>query len=535
MMVPVYFHGANHKDQFTNRKSHTLFVKYIARKIAESECLRCAQSTYQFKLDFDLIDCIASSHDIGHTPFGHAGEEELHRIIRYIGPSYSEEFPGYFKHNINSARLLLSNYPYCSWKIIDGALKHSDIFYNNFDFLAVNGTNLLKMNYVFRQDQFSNLKIEPNFHGFLKNLSQIEKSPSPGETKNPFCSGGPCANLKKTLGWKNPFCYCPKNKSFISIPRINSIDDAVAAYLLFPNPLTMEGAIVCLADEIASFISDLVDYFSLISFSSPQIDKKGILFSQIRSDILVATSKYKSPLFRQVCSNLLVFLMKLKQRSGSNEVESNRLIDSILLCLEVPELKKTSIDQGAFLAFSNDGSCKPLLCFGDPFSFLHKNIKNSIYSFVHDDPIITCANRLGQNLLSKRASSFIASPKKSIEREMTGIGSSGSIAFYKNYFEASYLIITKDLDKKPNLGGFVSSCLQRVQSVAEDAQLSDVVLGVAKEQTDASVNKTLLENLFVREVCYYLASLSDFDFGTEKYLAKRLSGLYSPLVSFKHF
>ncbi len=59
--------GDDHKR---NRLTHTLEVAQIARTIAKG-----------LQLDEDLAEAIALSHDFGHTPFGHAGEEMLHKIM----------------------------------------------------------------------------------------------------------------------------------------------------------------------------------------------------------------------------------------------------------------------------------------------------------------------------------------------------------------------------------------------------------------------------------------------------------------------
>jgi len=69
-------------DHYRTRLTHTLEVSQNARTIAKA-----------LKLNEDLTEAIALGHDLGHTPFGHAGERALNRICPYG-----------FKHNVQSVR-----------------------------------------------------------------------------------------------------------------------------------------------------------------------------------------------------------------------------------------------------------------------------------------------------------------------------------------------------------------------------------------------------------------------------------------------
>lgn len=70
-------------DHFRTRLTHTIEVSQIARTIARA-----------LNLNEDLTEAIALGHDLGHTPFGHNGEEVLNKI-----------HPGGFKHNVQSLRV----------------------------------------------------------------------------------------------------------------------------------------------------------------------------------------------------------------------------------------------------------------------------------------------------------------------------------------------------------------------------------------------------------------------------------------------
>lgn len=71
-------------DHYRTRLTHTLEVSQIARTIAKT-----------LNLNEDLTEAIALGHDLGHTPFGHMGEEYLNK-----------RHPGGFKHNLQSLRVV---------------------------------------------------------------------------------------------------------------------------------------------------------------------------------------------------------------------------------------------------------------------------------------------------------------------------------------------------------------------------------------------------------------------------------------------
>src|SRR5208283_1616860 len=95
-------------DHYRTRLTHTLEVSQIARTIAKS-----------LLLNEDLVEAIALGHDLGHTPFGHAGEAVLSRL-----------HPGGFRHNEQSLRVvdLLERDGHglnLTIEVRDGILRHS--------------------------------------------------------------------------------------------------------------------------------------------------------------------------------------------------------------------------------------------------------------------------------------------------------------------------------------------------------------------------------------------------------------------------
>jgi dGTPase len=81
----------NHEgDLFRTRLTHSLEVAQIARVLARS-----------LHLNEDLTEAIALAHDLGHTPFGHAGQDELNACMRAFAPE-----AGGFEHNLQSLRVI---------------------------------------------------------------------------------------------------------------------------------------------------------------------------------------------------------------------------------------------------------------------------------------------------------------------------------------------------------------------------------------------------------------------------------------------
>ena len=100
-------------DHYRTRLTHTLEVAQIARTIAR-----------QLRLDEDLAETIALAHDLGHSPFGHAGERALDTAMRDFGG---------FDHNAQSVRVvtklerkyLAFDGLNLTWETLEGLVKHN--------------------------------------------------------------------------------------------------------------------------------------------------------------------------------------------------------------------------------------------------------------------------------------------------------------------------------------------------------------------------------------------------------------------------
>lgn len=95
-------------DDISRRAQHVQLVSRIARNIGSA-----------LNLNLDLIEAISLGHDIGHTPFGHAGERILSRL-------YQEHAGRYFNHNVHSVRVLDTMvHRNISLQTLDGIICHN--------------------------------------------------------------------------------------------------------------------------------------------------------------------------------------------------------------------------------------------------------------------------------------------------------------------------------------------------------------------------------------------------------------------------
>ncbi len=119
-------------DHYRTRITHSLEVAQIARTLAR-----------YFNLNEDLCETISLSHDLGHTPFGHAGEDALNDCMKPYGG---------FDHNIQTVRIVtLLERKYYNFKginlsleTIDGLVKHNGKVTNQNKFNSMLGKNFFK-------------------------------------------------------------------------------------------------------------------------------------------------------------------------------------------------------------------------------------------------------------------------------------------------------------------------------------------------------------------------------------------------------
>jgi len=159
----------NHEgDYYRTRLTHSLEVSQIGKAVAR-----------RLRLNEELTEALALAHDLGHTPFGHTGEDVLNRLM---------EDHGGFEHNLQSLRVvdeLEERYPgfnglNLSWETREGIIKHTSPYDRPADIITefLPGTvPLVESQIINYADEiaYNNHDIDDGLKSGLITLGQLEK------------------------------------------------------------------------------------------------------------------------------------------------------------------------------------------------------------------------------------------------------------------------------------------------------------------------------------------------------------------------
>lgn len=306
------------KRRVRTRLTHTIEVKIVAYNIAQ----QINKKLKDGEIDLNLVDAIALAHDIGHTPFGHIGERTIDSIVAKkdnLGGLLDNSNPNKmrFKHNVNSMRIL-DMLKIQDWRIVDGALCHTKVFYKNDSYI------------------YSGNPYIPYMEDNSKMINFI----------------------------------CEQHKIFFNQKEKNN-----------PHSLTLEGQIVSIADEVAQRVADISDglesrYFEIIKRiiapkckikSRDELEKciRDILIDDVVSNTIENVNKYQSePIsFKGISHN--IYTQRVVCFSSDIQLKNDQLekyIKTIMAqCEDVRESDSRSkyIIRQLYKAYVNDVSLLP--------------------------------------------------------------------------------------------------------------------------------------------------------------------------------
>lgn len=473
---------------FTNRLFHTKDVADICKLIVNTKKINSI-------VDIDRLISSALLHDIGHTPFGHAGEETINDLFLSVDEShYSEGFPGLFRHNINSIRLLSKSYFFEEedYVLVDSILKHSPTIPKNYNYRVFTDSNILKMNYLFRQIGLNNSEFLKNFYCFFQKIK---------------CS------KRLSLVFERTTCFACDKCGICYYSKSENANDGISCYLRYPFPLTVEGTVLYWADEISCFVGDLRDLFKFLIYFEKDIDML-IAFSKLESAIRLLECKYSN---NRLLSYIKEYTSLLRNKKLADNDRINkcseiliRIKTHLVYSLRISSIKKVKKDQ-LCLKINKDG-CSILFGLNKNNEEIMGKIKNAIYSDVHNIEYIRKTNEVGQNILRylikvylNNFSYFLNDSEKVGKIHNKDLLDSLSKSLYsllsiQTKFNNSLLKFSKKIIKvmKSNSFKISNDSLKRFDNIS---------MFINDEKKDYN----RIANLFKREIGYFVASLNESD------------------------
>ena len=460
---------------------------YHERSMHTSEVRNCAidiASKLSFlNLDIDIIVSMSLLHDIGHTPFGHAGEEAVNDMfISNDGKHYSETYPGLFKHNINSIKII-GEYlnRFCnSFILMDGILKHTSPFPKGYCLSVFKEENIIKSNFILR---YFNSAIDNNMDDFLKLMSIVLDCPNKTKIVIPLFS----------------YCHiCTKKEhpSNMCFGKINN-ETKLSAYICYPFPLTYEGTILFLADEISCFCSDLFDFYTFVKHNEENINAF-IPLTKLNNSIAIVKTIYNG---NPIIGMLEKYVDLLCGAKKYDKTVISSIIKNIRNILVNSVIENNNVHKSGDIAICFDNhECKPLLSLSSNMMQIIQIIKNSIYQDLHTMEKIKTDNLEGKDIISSLINYYYLNFEDFlIDFKRFNLKSASKLCSLAiaRVTEMNYEIIEKWFQKN-SLGQMPISKILLEKSLSS-GDYSAIV----------ETKLVLVKNLIKREIGYFVASLSE--------------------------
>ncbi len=459
------------KDEFTNRIDHTKAVEKTCFEIVKLKHLE----------DFVCIDRLKLSallHDIGHTPFGHAGENAINAMfLSDDGVHYSETFPGIFKHNINSIKLISERYILQDDQmvLIDSILKHSSVFTKDYNFLVFTENNVAKINFILRKCGFNN---SPFFNDFINKYNELK-----------------C--VKKCINIQNQtnICYCKNLKKNCYKQNLANKDFHISQYLYYSSPLTVEGTVLYWADEISCFISDFFDFLKYIVKYEKNISNSILVSSVTKNIRILQTINPNNFLLKSIIE--CIELAKDNDELGKKIIKISNKLDVIKTNLINSLYVDTTILNSGIILKEN---CEKIFTFKNKEDLdIFASIKKSIYNDIHKLKYIDDSNIYGSIAIKVLCKYY----SNNFHQFLIDYGTINKLSVDSIAYNFSlYLnnLINQEEVNEANIKDFLLS----IKSIKFSKKLMEQKIKIKNEKY-----KIMIKNFLKRETCYFVATLNE--------------------------
>ena len=459
------------KGEFTNRFEHTKNVVALVEEITK------IHNWFEY-VDIDRLKLSAKLHDIGHTPFGHAGEDAINALfLSDDGQHYSENFPGLFKHNINSARLISERFyvDESNHILIDSILKHSNVFPKQYNFLVFTEENIAKINYIFRNINFDNSVF---LEKFLIEFNKLK-----------------CNKCINDIKGKNHIKHC-KSKSKLCSCTINN-NYKLTDYFLYNAPATIEGTILLWADEISCFISDLYDLLKYMVKYEKNVKSSILMTNMVKNLYLINVYHPENSIVQHInqCLNIL-----LEDRFQTVAIENIKnelnllqkyLINNLSLKIDYPS-KEIILSE----------NCNYLISFKDEDLEIFQQFKKSIYSDIHGMKYIKDTNYYGSIAITLLCKVYYNNFKRFIE-DYTKINKLKVESLTWKLCD-SISNLFDDTTNIEDLKNEIENFLLSLKSLRFTSKKMSLYISRPQQNIDI-----MIKNLLKREICYFVATQSE--------------------------
>lgn len=464
-----------------NRYKHTTDVVSISKEIYKK--IICKNFINVKNFDEKDVEIAALYHDVGHCPYGHAGEETLNKLLSENNNTYKYSFYSGYKHNLLSAITLLEIDADVPAIVIDAVAKHSSPIPKNFDHSLCKSYNILTLNYIFRLDKEG--KANQIHKSWIKFIERFGLNYIPCDCCEKFIRN-PNNDNNANNGGSNIYPCALDDDTFIfkcSLSSKKKLDISISNYLFFKNPISLLGYIIKYADEISCLVNDLY-YFGIYIEKNCDVRQKHIINIQITSFIKNLDFYYPN---NEIIAQIKILL---GITSGDRNNAKNKLIKKLIDNLSV----SNSLNCQYFIKSTNNRLRKipkyiNLIEFNNNIKHLLLILKQKIYSMIHSLNIIKTNNKQGSEQLIKAYNFYM----NNIDEFLADSGESQEFDDY----------IAKILHVSANSISKVGSIYNYINNLT------------------SSKNKDKLINIYSRQVVFYLAKLSEYE------LYKKVCSLYS--------